>query len=67
MKITICLVAYAQKFTETESFEALVKLSDAIKNKLNVVVFDNGAVDYSDLDLLLPFHSFTYLYNSDHK
>ena len=67
MKITICLVAYAQKFTETESFEALVKLNDAIKNKLNVVVFDNGAVDYSDLDLLLPFHSFTYLYNSDHK
>ncbi|MBL3715436.1 glycosyltransferase [Lactococcus garvieae] len=67
MNITICLVAYAQKFTETESFASLVKLSGAIKKKLNVIVFDNGAIDYSEIKLSPLFHSLTYLYNLDPK
>lgn len=67
MNITISLVAYAQKFTETESFESLLKMSDSIKNKLNIIVFDNGSVDYSDTSLLSCFHSLTYLYNANSK
>lgn len=65
MNITISLVAYAQKFTETESFESLLRMSDIIKNKLNIIVFDNGSTDYSDVALPSGFHSLTYIYNKD--
>lgn len=65
MNITISLVAYAQKFTETESFESLLRMSDIIKNKLNIIVFDNGSMDYSDVALPSGFHSLTYIYNKD--
>ena len=65
MNITISLVAYAQKFTETESFESLLRMSDIIKNKLNIIVFDNGSTDYSDVALPSGFHSLIYIYNKD--
>lgn len=65
MNITISLVAYAQKFTETESFESLINMSDDIKNKFNILIFDNGKVDYSDISLPPDFHSFTYIYNEN--
>ena len=65
MNITISLVAYAQKFTETESFESLLRMSDIIKNKLNIIVFDNGSTDYSDVALPSGFHSLSYIYNKD--
>ena len=63
MNITICLVAYTQKFTETESFKALENLSDSIKKKLNLTIFDNGAMDYTAVKPPVSFCSLTYIYN----
>lgn len=65
MNITISLVAYAQKFTETESFRSLLKMSDSIKSRLNIIIFDNGNNNYSDVRLPADFHSISYLYNEN--
>lgn len=53
IKLTICLVTYSQKFDKTLSFKCLSEMSSSIRRKINLLVFDNGPVDYtleSDFD-----------------
>lgn len=47
MKLTICLVAYSTKFTETVSYKQLNNMKSSIKESLNVIIFDNGSIDFS--------------------
>lgn len=47
MKLTICLVAYSTKYTETVSYKQLNNMKSSIKESLNVIIFDNGSIDFS--------------------
>lgn len=47
MKLTICLVAYSTKFTETVSYKQLNNMKSSIKESLNVIIFDNGSINFS--------------------
>ena len=46
MKLTICLVAYSTKFTETVSYKQLNNMKSSIKESLNVIIFDNVQVPH---------------------
>lgn len=49
MNLTICLVAYSQKFTETVSFYSLLNLTKNLKENINLYIFDNGSEDFRPL------------------
>jgi len=66
MNLTICLVAYSQKFTETVSFYSLLNLTKNLKENINLYIFDNGSEDFSSSHEELDthsFHSLNYIYN----
>ena len=58
MNLTICLVAYSQKFTETVSFYSLLNLTKNLKENINLYIFDNGSEDFSSSHEELDTHSF---------
>lgn len=66
MKLTICLVAYSTKFTETVSYKQLNAMKSSVKASLNLIIFDNGAVDFSNENLPNDFSSILYYFNQDY-
>lgn len=66
MKITLCMVAYSQKFNETRAFHSLTKLSEKILENLDIIIFDNGKVDYSQAKVDF-FKHFNYIYNESEE
>ena len=56
MNLTICLVAYSQKFTETVSFYSLLNLTKNLKENINLYIFDNGSEDFSSSHEELDTH-----------
>ena len=67
MKLTICLVAYSTKFTETVSYKQLNNMKSSIKESLNVIIFDNGSIDFSSEKKPSDFSSIVYYYNRDNE
>ncbi|KZK05790.1 glycosyl transferase group 2 family protein [Lactococcus cremoris] len=65
MNLTICLVAYSKKFTETVSYKRLTDMKVSIKKSLNIIIFDNGQVDFSSEKIPNDFSSILYYYNPD--
>lgn len=65
MKLTICLVAYSTKFTETVSYQQLNHMTSSVKKNLNIIIFDNGEVDFSSEKLPDDFSSAHYYFNQD--
>ena len=67
MKLTICLVAYSTKFTETVSYKQLNNMKSSIKESLNIIIFDNGSIDFSSEKKPSDFSSIVYYYNRDNE
>lgn len=65
MNLTICLVAYSKKFTETVSYKQLNNIRSSVKNSLNIIIFDNGAIDFTGESLPDDFSSVLYYFNQD--
>jgi len=61
--ISICLVAYSQRFDETLAYRSLLKLPTSIKNQLQLLIFDNGTSDYSEISLENSFAAASYRFN----
>lgn len=65
--ITICLVAYSKKYTETTAFQSLLALSTEVRQQINLVVFDNGKMDYQESAKECQFNHFTYCFNDKNE
>lgn len=65
--ITICLVAYSKKITETVAFQSLLSLKKEVVQQLNLVVFDNGDVNYQLNSDKYHFNQFSYYFNKDQE
>ncbi|GAX48169.1 glycosyltransferase [Pseudolactococcus reticulitermitis] len=65
MKLTVCLVAYSTKFTETVSYKRLNDMKTSVKASLNLVIFDNGVIDFSSEKLPDGFDSVQYHFNQE--
>lgn len=63
MNLTICLVAYNKKFTETVSYKQLISFSSVVKKCLNLVVVDNGKKNYTETVMPSDFLSMKYYFN----
>jgi glycosyltransferase involved in cell wall biosynthesis len=65
--ITICLVAYSKKYTETTAFQSLLALSTEVRQQINLVVFDNGKMDHQESAKECQFNRFTYFFNDKNE
>ncbi|QDK70473.1 glycosyltransferase [Lactococcus protaetiae] len=65
MNLTICMVAYSKKFTDTTSFNQLNNFDSSVKKQLNLIIFDNGIENFTDEKLPDDFASVSYQFNTD--
>jgi GT2 family glycosyltransferase len=65
--ITICLVAYSKKYTETTAFQSLLAFSTEVQQQIHLIVFDNGKVDYQGSDSDCQFNRFAYHFNNENE
>ena len=65
--ITICLVAYSTEATDTLAFQSLMAFSDKTRQFINLIIFDNGKINYQDELACDSFYLFSYYFNEQQE
>lgn len=63
--ITICLVAYSKKYSDTLAYQSLLNLSIETQQQVNLIVFDNGKLPDRTIKPHCQLNQFVYYFNEE--